>query len=481
MAGTTAPAGSTVGGLDLGQLQGNILRGYGRTYGHVRHLVLSVRDPARARAALAAMVDADGSTRSTLEVTRGDRAPKDAGLASCLNVGITHAGLAALGLPKASLDTFPREFRLGMVARAAELGDVGTSAPQHWIPGLADETGVHLLVTIHAQRREDLTPVSNRVLDAQGCRAFTLVTAEPLDGAVLPDDRVHFGYRDGIAGPRFEHVHPPDPTRPPLSPLGVILLGHRVPSLGMTWRVPQPATLGVNGTFGAFRVLRQDVAAFEAFLAETAAATRCSVAEVAAKLCGRWRNGMPLALAPTERSADEMAATEPEPDLKALEAFGYRRTDPEGARCPLGSHIRRSNPRDAHIVQRGTNAHRIVVRRGMPYGPAYDPTGPSGSDRDTDVARGLLGNFLCASIPSQFEVLQRDWLNLGLQDPRITGTNDPLVGANDGRTSEFRWTTSRGDRVVTSRLPSFVTTRGGAYYFVPSIPAVRWIGAAGWR
>jgi Dyp-type peroxidase family len=471
---TSGNAALSVPGVAPGQLQGNVLRGYGRAYGHVRHLVLAVVDPARARAALGTMVDGDDATP---ELTRADRAPKDAGIETCLNVGVTHAGLRALGVPERSLRSFPREFVEGMAERAVELGDVDDSDPSRWIPGLADDARVHLLVTIHATRAEGLTPCSDRVLDAQGGRAFELVTPEPLDGAVLPGDRVHFGYRDGIAGPRFEHVHPPDPDRPPLSPVGLVLLGHRVPSLGLTWRVPQPEVLGANGTFGAFRVLRQDVAGFEAFLAATAADAGVTDAEVAAKVCGRWRNGVPLVLAPTEAEADDMAARVPPPDLKALEAFGYRRADPEGTRCPIGSHIRRSNPRDAHIVQRGTAAHRIVVRRGMPYGPPFDP-----ADAATrDAPRGLLGVFLCANIGSQFEVLQRDWLNTGLQDPRVTGTNDPLTGANDGRTAELRWTTSDGRRVVTARLPSFVRTEGGMYHFVPTVAAIHWIAAAGWR
>jgi len=462
-------------GFDLSEIQGNIVRGYGRTFEHVRYLVVSVEDPASARAALASTVEVetDGGMPG---LTRADQDPK--GLPWCLNVGITYTGFAALGLPKARLATFPPEFRQGMVARAATLGDIGSSSPEHWIDGFADDRRVHLLFTIHARRPEDLTSVADRVLGVQGGRAFAPVVGETLDGALLPGDQVHFGYRDGIAGPRFEHVHPPDRDRPALSPLGVILLGHPVPSLGMTWRVPQPDALGFNGTFGAFRMLEQDVEAFEAFLATTALDAGCSPEEVAAKVCGRWRNGVSLVNAPTEALANQIANSDPAPDAKELDDFGFRREDPDGARCPIGSHIRRSNPRDAHIVQRGTNAHRTIVRRGMPYGPVYDATADPAARQ---APRGLLGNFLCASLVAQFEVLQRDWVNLGLQDPRITGTNDPLVGANDGKTTDFRWTTSAGAPVVTHRLPSFVETRGGAYYFVPSIAATRWIGSGARR
>ena len=462
-------AADTVPDLDLSELQGNILRSYGRRYGHVRHLVLAVADPGRARAALAAMVDGD---RSTPEVTRADVAPKDADMAWCLNVGITYRGLEALGVPRPSLATFPREFRQGMVARAARLGDVGGSDPQKWIPGLADDSHVHLLVTIYGRAAEDLGSISDRVVGAGDGQAFRLVTPEPLDGAFLVDAHgdniVHFGFNDGISQPRFEHVHP---STAPLAPLGLVLLGHPVPSLGLSWTVPQPEVLGLNGTFGAFRVLRQDVAGFEAFLHATAAATGCSAEEVAAKMCGRWRlNGAPLTLAPTEADAAAFGRD------RDLNDFGYRRLDADGARCPLGSHIRRTNPRDGDIVQRGTSANRAVVRRGVPYGPPYDPHHPGDG-----VRRGLLGNFLCASLAGQFEAMQADWVNVGLQDPRLTGTNDPLVGANDGMTTELRWTTSAGHDVVSRRLPSFVDTEGGAYCFVPSIPSIRWIASEGWR
>ena len=200
-----------------------------------------------------------------------------------------------------------------------------------------------------------------------------------------------------------------------------------------------------------------------------AALAGCSAEEVAAKVCGRWRNGAPLSLAPTEAEAAAL------PDPRTND-FSFA-DDPDGARCPIGSHIRRCNPRDAQIVQRGTNDARALVRRGMPYGPPYDPA----AGAVDDVPRGLLGNFICASLASQFEALQLSWLNLGLQDPRITGTNDPLVGANEPSTASFAWRTSTHDQVLVDRLQSFVTTAGGAYCFLPSLTAIRWIASEGWR
>lgn len=454
--------------LDLRDLQGNILRSYGREFPLVRHLVLSVQDPGRARSALGTMVD---GVASTPEVTATEPNPRDAGMEWCLNVALTFQGLRALGLPDSSLATFPPEFREGMVARAARLGDVGASAPEHWVPGLAAADRVHVIVTVHARHRGELDRVTHEVLALGSGRAFDLATPDALDGCHLTDDGgghiVHFGYRDGISQPKFEAIHPEPgvvPAQAGFTPLGAVLLGHPVEALDMMWRVPQPAPLGRNGTFTALRVLEQDVPGFEAFLAAEAAAHGCDVEEVAAKVCGRWRNGVPLVVAPTRAEARARAGTD-------INEFGYRRDDPDGQRCPIGSHIRRTNPRDAGIVQRGTNASRTIVRRGVPYGPLYDPDDPASAA----VPRGLLGSFLCASLAAQFEAMQCDWVNLGLLDPRITGTNDPLVGANDGKTTPFQWTTSGGTAVVSAAVPRFVHTRGGAYAFVPTITGIRWI------
>jgi deferrochelatase/peroxidase EfeB len=384
-------------------------------------------------------------------------------------------------VPQASLDTFPPEFCQGMVARAARLGDVGDSAPAHWIGGLAEPAQVHLIVTIHGRQPADVGPVSEQVLEAQGGRAFRLVPANPFDGQVLsgPDGStryVHFGYVDGISQPRFEgiHEHGQAVARQPFAPLGAALLGYPTALPHVSWRVPEPEALGHNGAFNAFRILRQDVRGFDAFLDQAAAQARRSgqpdadAELVAAKLCGRWRNGAPLTLAPDHDAANAL-------DPARYNDFDYPFDDADGSRCPIGSHIRRSNPRGAQIVQRAANRTRPIVRRGMPYGPAYDPAKPD------DTPRGLLGSFICASLAAQFEAIQYDWLNLGLQHPGITGTNDPLVGANSEATSRFVWPTPGGEPIVLQGLKRFVKTEGGSYCFLPSLPAIDWIASQGWK
>jgi deferrochelatase/peroxidase EfeB len=304
---------------------------------------------------------------------------------------------------------------------------------------------------------------------------------------------VHFGYHDNISQPRFAEIHDPAdyPDPQPMAPLGTVLLGYPNNFEGLLWRVPDPVVLGRNGTFNAFRVLAQDVVGFENYLTEAAKyLLGCDGVDellprdgeakigaglsregalreiVAAQMCGRWRNGVPLALSPDTPN--------PQPPLpeKQLNNFDY----PASSSCPYSSHIRRSNPRDAQIVQRIANNSRRLVRRGMPYGPAYDPDKPDGPDAPE---RGLLGNFIGASLGAQFEAMCTDWVNVGLQDPRVTGSNDPLIGANARETGWFDVVLKSGTTFRLRGLPRFVRSRGGAYTFLPSISAIRYLGSLG--
>lgn len=466
---------------NFADLQGNILRGYGKQY--VRHLVLTVANPAAARRWLSDAVSGDESvapqiTTAELWVERRH---------TCVNIGVTHAGLAALGVPTASLNSFPHEFVAGMAARNMLLGDTGPSDPSKWKLEWRDAENVHLVISVNADDAKDRAAVADRILAARG-GAFRLRAA--LDGEAFPGGVVHFGYMDSIAQPQFYGVHDPDDRRDdqPFVEVGAVLLGHTTPIENLRWEVPQPNVLGHNGSFNAFRVLEQQVTEFEDFLSACAdelmknplsekllppgveaqwippMSRHAALREmVAAKMLGRWRNGVPLALSPTSPS--------PQPPIgeAGLNNYGYA-ADPDGQHCPIASHMRRSNPRDAKTVQRNTNHARRLVRRGVPYGPQYDPNNPVRAER------GLLGSFMCASLTGQFEAIQYDWTNLGLQDPRITGSNDPVIGNNESLFSRFSFPV--GDGAVTFRgFSRFVHTRGGAYLFQPSISAIRHLGA----
>jgi deferrochelatase/peroxidase EfeB len=527
---TTVHAPSGIGISDtaiLADIQGNILRGYNMRY--VRHLVVRVANPSAARAFIAAVIDgSDGTPRLTTAEVWPESRTKGSAKPTCLNVGVTATGLRALGLREGWLSTFPDEFLQGAVERAEKVGDVDGSAPEHWRDGLGDPNRVHLMWTIHALTSDEIDRVATKLESAwKRSGAFT-VTAQ-LDGATLdthtndPDDRdtVHFGYRDSISQPRFvvdgEYVGRADSQ--PIAPAGSVLLGrvlnsgaadvpaehYRTSFPGIAWQMPEAndgsrrIELGVNGCFNAFRLLEQDVHAFEEFLKAAAQQInhelrrRRSVGEaagpadivwdeerVAAKLMGRWRNGVPLSLSHWTPGVGGDAkfsgpGSPPKMDAANLNDFDYPDDDAEfddfsGIHCPMGAHIRRANPRGARIVQSSANYTRPLIRRGMPYGPPYDPAHPDDGHR-----RGLLGNFMCASLIAQYEAVMYDWINLGLQDPRVTGTNDPLIGANDPHTSRFEIPLPDAEPIVLEGFRRFTETVGSIYLFCPSITTLRFL------
>src|SRR5262249_37023057 len=139
---------------------------------------------------------------------------------------------------------------------------------------------------------------------------------------------------------------------------------------------------------------------------------------LAAKLFGRWRSGAPLTLAPA-RDDPTLGA-----DPRRNDAFTYA-DDPRGLQVPLGSHMRRMNPRDTQLAQLAdVNLHRII-RRSTTYGAPYDPQATA--EQDDAVARGLYFIFLSAKAMATIEFLQQEWINQGnfmdLGDER-----DPMVG-----------------------------------------------------
>jgi hypothetical protein len=185
---------------------------------------------------------------------------------------------------------------------------------------------------------------------------------------------------------------------------------------------------------------------------------------LAAKVVGRWRNGTPLVRSP-QRPDPSFSATAPGSNL-----FRYLDVDVDGRRCPLGAHIRRSNPRDALGWPGLDNAgllsfrHRII-RRGVPYGP------PLAADvrEDDGVDRGLV--FVCfnASISRQFESVQLQWLNDG-NGFHLGHDSDFLLGSPLG-TGKM---TVQGDPpFMLGPQGPFVTTRGGEYLFMPGLAALR--------
>ena len=444
--------------VERSEVQGLVLRGY--TMPVARYIGLRVRESAGARTLLAALIESDPTVPSLTTAQPWPVKPD-----CCVNLGITFPGLATLGVPPASLASFPVEYRQGAVQRAASVGDVGASAPDHWLPWLVDPQ-LHLLVVLFAQSGDALDTATKHLEQAWSPSCVELGRH---DGAWLPGNVTHFGYRDSLSQPIIDGVPlagPPDHL--PRAPFGEFLLGYPSQFDQFSYPAPEPLELGVNGSFAAFRVLEQDVNAFAEFIAAQVARTGMSQELIEAKLCGRWRNGTPLVLSPDTDTPDPPIPPE------ALNDFDYvgEHGDEQGYRCPIGSHIRRMNPRGQRVAGNGGQQHRIV-RRGIAYGPPYDPTTP----RDGQ-ARGLLGLFIGVSLRDQFEFLMSQWANDGTFTAGLGRTNDPLIGAQVNGAGSFSIPRPEGT-VVLQGLTRFVSTRGGAYCFLPSISGIRYLAALG--
>ena len=376
--------------LDLADIQGCILRGYRMPM--VRHFLLTVGMPAHARRQLGRLVSGDESDAPQITTAEDWHVgfapgPGDNPTAAprrtpdyCLNIGITWPGLVALEIqarvPNLSFTSFGA-FIEGAAQRAALVGDTGASAPQHWRGGFGQGQD-HVLVTLHAISPEAMQRYSERVCAwfAEGhafqeiWRQDGMALMEMHNGQPVYTGKMHFGYTDGISmttirgGP--EH-YPPDHQQP-CEPWLFVLRDDAA-----NYVVPEPRTLGLNGSFAVFKQVETDVVGFEHFLQSHTDTIDPEL--LAAKMCGRWRNGVPLALSPDTDSPAGGIAPDQLNHFEYVHADGSG--DPQGIRCPVGAHIRRVNPRGQPIAGQGhpggsNNAHRLM-RRGLPYGPTYDP------------------------------------------------------------------------------------------------------------
>jgi Dyp-type peroxidase family len=436
--------------IDHSDVQGNLMHGYG--FLNAAYLFFRATDQ---EPALAALREIGTRVRAA-----SSHAPPAGDVA--VNLAFSHAGLKRLGVTPPMLASFPPAFREGMARRAERLGDLGASAPRHWVaPGTdsgARQYGVDVLVVVQGDTADLVQQASATVVArAQGLElihrevgAALTPDGSPPSGRTRRDTIEHFGFVDGISQPSIDGR---GGGEAPLQP-GEFLLGHP-DEAGDVADEPRPAALARNGSYLVYRKLEQDVAGFRSF---ARAAMPDRPGYVAAKLVGRWPSGAPLALHPESDPRDRGVPVDPADQ----NAFGYS-SDPDGRACPIGSHIRRANPRDDDRF--GPNlAHRhALIRRGIPYGPrlADDRTAPDGEER------GLLFVAYCADIVRQFEFLQRQWLNDG--DAFGLGRDPDPVSGNHNGTAGFR---IPGDDPRFLDLPSFVTTRAGGYFFQPGIRAL---------
>jgi Dyp-type peroxidase family len=418
-----------------------------------RYEFLSFRDPAGGRAWLAAILDEVHSAEAMRESVDRDR--------RWITVAFTWNGLRALGVDESALATFPPEFREGMVARAQMLGDTGDNDPRHWVDNTAGSElhGIAILFARDATERSRCVIEHNKLVAM--CHGVEVLSSLDLE-ATPPFDYAHdhFGYRDRLSQPAIEGSGE-EPTPGSGAPLkaGEFILGYPDEG-GSIPTQPQPDTLSRNGSYMAYRRLEEHVGRFREFLREHGS-TREDQELLAAKLMGRWRSGAPLVLAPD--AEDPALGADPQRSNN----FNYKHEDPLGYAVPLGSHMRRMNPRDTAANMN----RRRMIRRGATYG-AYLPEGTA----DDGTERGIAAFVICASLIRQYEFAQNVWIN-DKNFHELGNERDPIIGAQDG-TLEFKIPKRPIRRKITG-LPAFTTVRGGAYFFLPGLTALRWLAALG--
>jgi deferrochelatase/peroxidase EfeB len=464
-----------------------------------------------------------------------------------VNIAFSFSGLLALGISVRTLRGLPDEFIDGMAARAPMLGDNfdGTDPAKTWdsvwTAARGDRLGakaVHVLVTLNAQMNSDGTAVAaleakTREIEAlcmklggvqilaghnrpgqpspASYQDLSAIMVPGPDGTVLPSPKEHFGYTDAIGDPVFEGEFPGIEERHdergngafdgagnwrPLA-AGEFLLGYP-DEAQETAGAAMPLDFSRNGTFMAYRKLHQNVATFRKFLSDTAVQfgavfgidnPKDAQETLMAKLAGRWSDGVPLAAAKNadewRKFNDQYPVVPPADKVRyaareqALIDFKYK-DDPGGFKCPVTSHLRRVNTRDA-LAPTGAegsvlNNRRRILRRGLPYGDSSVGVPDS-------AEHGIVMLVVCASLFRQYEFVQQQWLNYGL-DANSGNDTCPLVGnhaSGDGHGPKAKFVipsdpqTGRPPFVVEG-LPQFVETRGGEYFFVPSMTALRMIG-----
>lgn len=455
---------------DLPDIQGLILHGYNMPM--VRHFVLTIGQVSAALDFLRELTSGSG----TLSITTAERWPGGCKPVYALNIGLTARGLEALKLP-AGLQMNPfnyRSFLAGAAAAAPTVFDTGPSDPENWVPKLnaANADRAHVLLSLYTNTAADrdlyaarLRTMFAQVIPPDGAPGSDVLEWD-VDPYIFTDPstgekfrKIHFGYTDGISNPIVDEVGLPAlrPQQLPYVPAWqFVMRGGALPS----YNLPLPWEFGQNGSFSAFRILEQDVVAFDAFLK---ADDRDEAAQefLASKLCGRWRNGNPVVQSP-DKPGDKL----PEDQLTD---FDYG-TDKIGQPCPFSAHTRRTNPRGGPLVPVvGDKVDHRIMRRADAYGPHYDGT-------DDGRPRGLAGHFICAMLDNQFEFIMGQWVN-NFPEVTVKAGIDPLLGnVPDG--SSFVYPES-GHPVTVGGLSRFVTTKGGLYCFLPSITALKWMAANG--
>jgi Dyp-type peroxidase family len=487
--------------IDFADIQGLVRFGHGQLL-EAELLLLRIKDLADAKTWLA------GAPVTTAEW-------QDPPPTTALQIAVSAEGLRALGLEADILAQFEQPFLAGMAgeeSRSRRLGDTGPNDPADWLWG---QPVPHVLLMVYASPG-GLEAFRSEVLDDAFEVAFEVIQTLPTGTARGMEP---FGFADGISQPVIDWDQTfPTELHSRLDYANMLAPGELVLGLGNEYGevTPRPlvdaaipgaealpraaedrgrSDLGLNGTYLVLRHLQQDVRGFWQFLDQAASGDPERREAFATAMVGRQRDGQ--ALIPDERDI---------PGGKARNNFTFD-GDVDGHSCPLGAHIRRANPRTGdhppgvsgfwswilstlgfrrrrdglpgrHDLVASTRFHRLI-RRGREFGPALAPEDALRPGPEEE--RGIYFICLCANIVRQFEFVQNAWVASATFDG-LAGEADALLGNREptgegAATDGFSIQRTAGVPDRLTGLPLFVSVRGGGYFFMPGIRALRFIAS----
>lgn len=438
---------------------------------------------------------------------------------TALQIAFSVHGLRILGVNELFIQDFSDEFIIGMSgddSRSRRLGDVGSNSPESWEWGGDAARVPHVMLLLYAKTDDDLDSWRKSIVNDQFLKAFQILKQLPTNNVV---DSEPFGFKDGISQPVIDWQQQQTTDQHQrerysnLMSVGEVVLGYPneyglyterplinpehdglATELADAEDKPELKDFARNGSYLVIRQLAQDVPGFWQFLDE-ASNSEPEREQLAAAMVGRKRDGTPL-VARTTEPIPGIPTTDP------VNHFTYD-FDSKGNHCPIGAHIRRSNPRTGDLPPRitgwisrlmkklgfgkdpnedlvaSTRFHRLL-RRGRAYGPALDPE--EAIKPKAEVAeRGLQFICLSANILRQFEFVQNAW-TMSTQFNGLRLETDPLLGNRETlksgqATDVFSRPDPTGPTRKTCHLPQFVTVRGGGYFFLPGLRAIKYIAS----
>ena len=460
----------------LSNLQGNILKGHGRD--HTANIFIEF-DPAKrtqVREWIHRFADerVTSAKRQLKEIERFKRNHVPGGL--FVGLYVTAKGYEYFEVPPAKRPD-DSSFRNGM--ENASLQD----PPRAQWEATFRELNIHVMILLGDDDKKTLSVEAAKLL----AELRSLTTNDPFVSSLIRteygnsirnangDGLEHFGYVDGVSQPLFfqdEVEHFKQTATPatgkklawdPFAPLALVLV-----------KDPMATATDACGSYFVFRKLEQDVRAFKE--AEQSLANALGLKDeerelAGALVVGRFEDGTPVTLTPEDGLIGSGAANN----------FNYDQ-DKAGLRCPFQAHIRKSNPRGTGGAEplKDEKKH-IMARRGIPFGlrevtPAIES---EPEQLPAGCGFGLLFQSFQANLKNQFEFIQNAWVNnagFPFSNPAGNTGVDPIIGQGGTPADRtYKWPKEYGKPgvPVTAPFASFVTMKGGQYFFAPSIDGLK--------